>query len=138
MPVAFSNEWAVAWGEALNASPEYRAAAATWEGSVAASVTDPDAPAPRAAVYLDLWHGQCRAARAATEGDLADATYLIDAAPAAWRELLGTGTSPLMALMTGRIQLSRGQLATLIPYAGAARELVRLATAVSTEFPADW
>lgn len=138
MPLAFSNEWAAAWGAALNDSPEYRAAAAAWEGSVAASVTDPGAPAPRAAVYLDLWHGECRAARTASPGDLADATYLLEAAPAAWRELLGSGASPLMALMTGRLQLTRGELATLLPYAGAARELVRLATAVSTEFPPDW
>ena len=138
MPIAFSSEWVQAWAEALNASPEYRAAASSWEGTVAATVTDPPALEPEGAVFLDLHRGECRAARVASPGDLADATFVLDGPPSAWRELLAGQASALTALMSGRIRLRRGQLAALLPHAGSARELVRLATRVSTEFPAHW
>ncbi|MFN0179497.1 MAG: SCP2 sterol-binding domain-containing protein [Gemmatimonadales bacterium] len=135
MAIAFSDDWARAWGTTLAASPEYRQVAVTWEGSVAAVAGDePNAPA----VFLDLWHGDCRTARAATEADLASATYLLQAAPSAWRDLFEGRLAPVMALLTGRIQIMRGELATLLPYTAAAKELLRLAGTVPTEFPTGW
>ncbi|MGE0441784.1 MAG: SCP2 sterol-binding domain-containing protein [Gemmatimonadales bacterium] len=138
MPNAFSDEWARAWGDALNASPEYAAAAATWEGSVAAAVVAEPGDPPLAAVFLDVWHGQCRTARAAAPADLEEATYVIEAAPASWREVFSGRLAPLMGLMSGKLRIARGDLATLVPYAGAARELVRIAGTVPTDYPADW
>jgi putative sterol carrier protein len=136
MPQAFSAEWAAAWCAALNGSDAYRAAAATWEGAVVLSAGPGDAGAP--AVYLDLWHGTCRAARAATPADRAGAAYVLEAEPGTWRALLADGASPVAALLSGRLRLSRGDLAALLPHAGAARELLRLADQVGTEFPPDW
>lgn len=136
MVTAFSTEWAEAWGAALNASAAYREAAATWEGSVA--VVASVAGERLAAVFLDVWHGGCRAARAAVEADLADAAYILEADPAAWKAVLSGGLSPMMALLSGRVKLARGELVRLLPYATAAKELVTLAGTVPTEFPADW
>lgn len=138
MPIVFSNEWAVAWGAALNASPAYQTAAATWEGTIAAAVVPSVGAGPIAAAFLDVWHGECRTARAATPADLAGADFVIEGAPDAWRELLSGRLAPLMALLSGRIQLTRGELARLLPYAGAARELVALAASINAEFPPDW
>jgi putative sterol carrier protein len=136
MPIAFSTEWAAAWGDALNASTVYREAAATWEGSIVVLATGPST-APRAA-FLDVWHGACRAARAATTEDVASAAFVLEADPAAWRDLLTGKVAPMMGLLTGRIRLARGQLAKLLPYATAAKELVSLAATVDTVFPEDW
>ncbi len=138
MSTAFSNEWAVAWGDALNASPTYRAAAATWEGSIATAVVPAPGAPPLAAAFLDVWHGECRTARSASAADLATADYLIEGSPDAWRELLGGRLAPLMALLTGRIQLTRGELSKLIPFAGAAKELVGLAASIDATFPPEW
>jgi putative sterol carrier protein len=137
VPIAFSDDWARAWCEALNASEAYRAAAAQWEGSVALAVLGPDGSLGDA-VYLDLRHGSCLAARAASPEDLAAATYLIEAQPATWRDVLAAQTSPVMALLSGRLKLARGEMARLMPHANSARELLHLAGSVETDFPEDW
>lgn len=136
MPIAFSSDWAAAWGAALNGSEAYRTAAATWEGPLVVSAVAAGRE-PRAA-YLDVWHGHCRAARAAGPAEFAEAAFVLEGDPATWRELLTGTLSPMLALLTGRVRLARGELARLLPYAGAAKELVTLAGTVETSFPEDW
>jgi len=130
----FSQLWAEAWGRELNASAAYRSAAADWEHSVALVLDDPD-PAARRAVLLDLWHGQCRSARTATPDDLSEAGYVFEGNRAGWKQVLSGSGSPVMALMTGKIRLAKGTLMGLLPFAGAARELLELAGAVPGRFP---
>jgi putative sterol carrier protein len=137
VPIVFSDAWARAWGDALAASETYRTAAAAWEGSVALVAAGPALPEP-AAVFLDLWHGECREARRATEGDLAGVAYLLEAEPGVWRELFESRQSPVMALLTGRLRLVRGELAQLLPHAGSAKELLALAETIEGEFPSTW
>jgi putative sterol carrier protein len=133
----FTAPWAVAWGEALRASESYRRAAARWEGSLLMEL-GPDQTrgivAPRA-VLLDLWHGDCRAARLATGEDAATATYAVRGAAAVWQELLARRVEPLFALVAGRLRLERGSLSALTPFAAAARELVVAAASLEAEFP---
>ncbi len=137
MAIAFTEDWARAWGEALNGSATYRQAAATWEGSIAV-VVDDGSGLPGPAVFLDVWHGDCRAARVGTTTDVAGADYVLEAAPAAWKQVLSSQVSPIMALMTGQVRLARGELTRLLPYTAAAKTLVDLAGQLDTEFPSTW
>jgi len=130
---AFSQAWAEAWADALNGSEAYRSVAAAWEGAVALVMND-GVSQSRRAVLLDLWHGRCRAARTVDSEDLADAVYVFEGARVAWRQILATGSSPLLALMTGRIKLVKGELGSLLPYAAAAKQLLELAGSVPTCF----
>ena len=136
-PEVFTREWAEAWCAALNASASYREEAASWEGAVALIMTeDAEAGVPaRRAVYLDVAGGSCGGARVADEADLAAARYVIEASPAAWEAMLSGALAPLMALMKGRLRLTRGNFAALLPYANAARALVATATGVPCRFP---
>ncbi len=130
---AFSHQWAQAWARALNESDEYRSAAASWEGAVGLLLDDGE-PAGRRAVLLDLWHGACRSARITDPDNLDAARFVFRGSSAAWRQILTEGGSPVLALMTGRIRLAKGDLSALLPYAGAARELLSLAGSVPTRF----
>jgi putative sterol carrier protein len=132
--IAFSQEWAAAWAAALNQSVEYREAAAAWEEPVALLLDDgiPDA---RRAVLLDLWHGTCRSARATEPDALQDAGFVFRASSAGWRDMFSGRTSPVMALLNGKIRLARGNLAKLLPFASAAKQLLDLARGVPTHFP---
>jgi putative sterol carrier protein len=134
--VAFSEEWAQAWCRALNGSEAYRHAAARWEGPVGLVMTTPTGESR--AVFLDLWHGECRSARIGQADEVhAAASYVISAARDTWQDLLSARTSPLLALMTGKLKLTKGDMAALLPYAGAAKELVSTVTMVDTVFPED-
>lgn len=129
----FSDSWTVAWAAELVASEAYQRAARTWEGSIVLSLIHPDGG--EQAAYVDLWHGECRAARAAGADDLETADYLIRADLANWRRVMEGELEPIFALMSGRLKLARGSLARLLPYVEASKELVAAAGRVDTEMP---
>ncbi len=132
-PVAFTAPWAQAWREVLNASEIYRSAAAAWEGAVALVMHAED-DVPARAVYLDLWHGECRAAGAAGPEDLERARFVFEAPVGTWRELMEGRTSPMTALLAGGLRLTRGSLLELLPFASAAKELMAVASKVPVAF----
>ena len=63
----FSLEWAQAWGDQIHASAAYRAAGRAWRWPLVVTMrADPDLGLPHdRSVYLDLYEGDCRAARLA-------------------------------------------------------------------------
>ncbi|HEV8124567.1 MAG TPA: SCP2 sterol-binding domain-containing protein [Gemmatimonadales bacterium] len=136
---AFSEDWARTWCQALNSDPAFRDAAATWAGDVTLVMTQSAAPqAPQKAVRVEIHHGQCLTAKPAEEGDLTEASYVVTATGAVWKELLAGRQSPLTALMTGKLRLTRGSLVALLPYAAMARELIRLAVEMNASIPGGW
>jgi putative sterol carrier protein len=136
----FTDDWARSWNDKINANANYKRAATKWEGAIAMVMSpDGDMGIPDERVVIaDLWHGDCRSARAATAGDLADVPYLIKATPANWKSVLSGKTDPIVGLMGGKLKLAKGSLFALLPYAKAAKELVNSAIAVDTIFPKGW
>ena len=136
---AFSEEWSQQWCDILNNRPSYQEAAATWEGGVALLMTrDGSSDSEWRAVFLDLWHGSCRAARVATPADLEEARYILSGTSPTWRGILSGKLAPLTAVMTGKIRLTKGSVGALVPYAAAARELVAAAMVMEISFPDGW
>jgi putative sterol carrier protein len=138
MPMeVFTDEWARACCQAVNAHEGYRAAGAEWEDAVVL-VMEADASrgvAENRAFFLDLHRGVCRSTRAATAEDLDQAPYVLSAGPAAWEQILGGRLEPVSALMTGKLRLARGGLFALAKHAAAAKELVAAAGSVDAVFP---
>jgi hypothetical protein len=66
----FTASWVRRWADDLAASDDYRRAAAKWEGSLVIEMAaDPALGVGEdRGVLLDLWHGECRAARIAGDG----------------------------------------------------------------------
>ena len=137
----FSEPWVSAWADEIRGSDAYRQAAATWEGSVALAMSvlgDAERGADRSGergVFLDLWHGECRDARVASDADLEQADFVLAADLDVWRRVLARDLDPIMGLMTGKLKLRRGSLAKLTPQMNASKELVLAATRVATAFP---
>jgi putative sterol carrier protein len=140
MAELFGDEWARVFREEIAASEGYARAAKGWEGAMVFSLIADEAMGVLAerGVYLDLWHGVCRAARAASREDLDGASYVVAAAAAVWREVLEGRLEPLLGVMSGRLKLVRGSFARLLPYVTAAKELLAAAQRVPTEFPEGW
>lgn len=134
LPV-FSDAWATACADVINKSSAYRAAAATWEGALVLLMTPDTVPGEERRVFLDLWHGDCRSARAAHADDENAARYVLAGTESAWRMVLTGKLAPLLAIMTGKLKLAKGSLAELLPYTGAAKELVTAASAIEASFP---
>ena len=138
MPLeVFTEPWAQACCQAINADEGYRAAGAEWEEPVVL-VMQADAErgiAEDRAFFLDLHRGVCSQTRPATAEDLATTPYVLAAGPAAWEQILGGRLDAVSALMTGRLRLLRGGVFALAKHAGAAKELVRVAGSLDAVFP---
>jgi putative sterol carrier protein len=132
----FTHDWAVAWGEAIRASDGYRTAAQRWQWPMIITMApDPGLDLPERSVFLDLFEGDCREARSATETDRAAVRYILSGDFHTWKQVLERDLEPILALMMGKLKLEKGSLASLIPYVTAARELVAAASQVPYRFP---
>ena len=136
----FTNDWAQLWNDSINSNADYKRAAERWEGAIAMIMSaDPAMGIPEDRIVVaDLWHGDCRGARAAGSAEIEDTPYLITAEPKAWKSVLSGKTDPIVGLMGGKLKLTKGSLFALLPYAKAAKELVRSAISVETTFPEGW
>jgi len=131
-----SQEWLEAYVERINASPEYREAASTWEGDIVyVFEAEPDKGVPiEVWSWLDLWHGRCRAHRYGLlpeEGE--KARFIIRAPYSRWKDVINKDLDPVKGMMQGKLKL-RGDLPTILRYVKAANELVNLAASIPTEF----
>ncbi len=132
----FSQSWAEAWAAELNRSDAYREAARTWEWPIAFILEGDDESGGRSrGVYLDLWRGECREARAASDADRSAAPFVIAAPNPVWGEVLAGRLDPVMALLRRKLAVRRGKVLTLARYSAAAREMVAAAVRVSDLAP---
>lgn len=137
-PELFGPEWAERLERELAANEPYRAAAASWKGSLAFALQPdgtPGFPASRG-LFLDLAHGSCRAARPALPGDLESASFCLSGPAAVWLRLLSGDLEPGAALMGGGLKLIRGSFFSLLPHLRAAQALLECARLVPTHLPA--
>jgi len=134
---AFTEEWAKEWAKHLNQNQNYRKVASTWEWPLVLKVEKDESVGldEDRAIYLDLWHGQCREARAATEEDLEKAPYVVSADPYTWKMIFERKLEPISTLMRGRLKLVKGDMSTLSGYVMAAKYLLEDALKVDTEIP---
>ncbi len=133
----FTDEWARAYAEEINASARYRDSAKRWEWPlVLTAEADPSLGLESdRSIYLDLWHGECRAARVASGDDLAEAPYAISADPYTWKQVLDGQLEPISGLMRGKLRLVKGNMIALAGFVPASKELVACATRVDTALP---
>jgi putative sterol carrier protein len=131
-----TDPWFKEFARAINASDEYREAAATWEGEIAFVIeAEPDKRMPEDVWgFLDLWHGECRSGGVVGPEDGAAARYVIRAPYSRWKDVLRGDLDPVKGMMQGKLRV-QGDLPTIVRYVRAANELVRLTGTVETEFP---
>lgn len=132
----FTEDWAQAYRDELNANDAYAEAGSDWEGPIALRVrADPQQGLEEdRAVVLDLHHGECREVEV-DEGEAAgsEADHVIEASYDTWLKVLDGELQPLKALMFGKLKLVQGSLTALMPYTRASQEMVASAQEVDTQ-----
>jgi putative sterol carrier protein len=130
-----SDGWLATYRERINGSAEYRDAASTWEGDVAFLFeAEPDRNVPEDLwAWLDLCHGECRAARMVPAEEGRAAEYVISAPYSRWKQVLAGELDPVKGMMQGKLKLD-GDLPTIIKYVRAANQLVLLTMSVPTRY----
>lgn len=135
----FTQSWAEIWKDEINKSEMFRKYGATWEWPIALKMNADPASGLNEdrAVYLDLWHGECREARAAKQEDLNTVPYMISGDIEVWKKILNKQLDSTAALMTRKTKLERGNILKLSKYSNASKHMVEAATLVPSKFPGE-
>lgn len=129
-----TDEWAKALQNEVNASEDYKAAAAKWEGDFYFVASEGPGMPQDTYTYLDLWHGEARDAYLVDNPAAKSVAFELRAPLDVWRKVLEKKIDPIKGIMTGQLKL-KGNMMTILKSPKAATELVNCATRVDTEWP---
>ena len=139
MKLTFGTDaWAQAFEVEINASSEYRNAAAHWGDGFNGNVLlvfDADGSAPTAhALLVELAKGACLGASFVPGTSHPNAAFGLRAPFSVWKDVLARKTLAATAILTGKMKVE-GDRMTLLKHTTAHRALVSCAAALDTEFP---
>lgn len=130
-----TEEWIKAYQQQINQSERYKKVGATWEGDFYFVIVPNGLMEHGAIYYLDLWHGECRAACLAEAENQFAPAFRLESVDANWQAIINRKLDPIQGMMTRKIKL-QGDMSKIMRYVPAAQELVMCATRVPTEFSA--
>ncbi len=127
-----SQEWADAYRSALNSNAAYQEAAKAWEGDILLLVKPADANAPAPGIHLSLAHGVCSAAVFHADARSVPSEFVYEGTIENWQRLMRREVDPVKAILDGTFKV-RGNLAKLMRFTRAAKELVETASLVPSD-----
>jgi putative sterol carrier protein len=130
-----SEEWIVAYKDAINSNAAYKIAGADWTHGVVALVAKAQPPVlpEDVGIWLDLEKGVCRAAKLVTVEEAAKAPFCITGEYARWKQVMRKELDPIKGMMQGKLKL-KGDLPTIVRAVKASQELVNSCGLVDTTF----
>jgi putative sterol carrier protein len=128
-----TDEWIKEVSRQLNESKDYEASAKDWEGDFI-FVAEPDESYARPLYFfISLFHGKSPDAAMMSSEDERKADYKVRATFSTWRKVIEGKLDPIQGMMTKKLKLE-GNLAKVIRYPRAAKEVVASCSKVPTDF----
>ncbi len=128
-----SSEWFDQLKIEVNRSEAYRNSAKTWEGDFYFTIEPgPGIKEPYKA-YLDLWHGECREARAVTGPEAKKPEFIISGTLDTYRQVFKKKLDPIQALMTRKLKIE-GNMMKIMKAVKATLDLVNCCGLIDTEY----
>jgi putative sterol carrier protein len=130
-----TDEWIAKFVSTLNDNEAYAEAAETWEGDFLFIVwSNKEAGIDEEIVmWMDLWHGKCRGYELLPTRDAKETAFIYEGELTNWQEIIEGRLDPIKALLTRKMKLT-GDRAKVMRATRAAKELVRTAQMIKTEF----
>jgi len=131
-----SREWAEEFCKKLNENEKYRSSARKWEGSIMFKVSA--MPQELSQKYmgklpgfiLDLWHGECRGVTWYDDAASGEADYILSASYDDWIKIIEGKLDPIKAMVSRRMKVEKGSIATIMRFTLAAINMVKTAQQV--------
>lgn len=133
-----SQEWCDAYKDAINGNAAYKEGGKDWTHGVVAMVVKAEPSAGIAedmGMWLDVERGACRACKLVSASEAQNASFVIVAPLARWKEVMKGQIDPIKAMMQNKLKLTKGHMPTIVKYVSASRELVTASSRVDTKFP---
>jgi putative sterol carrier protein len=129
-----SDAWVKELMAVANESTAYKSAAAKWEGDLVFTIQKGPGLPESKYLYLDLWHGECRAAKELKTANEEQAEFEIAAPLVTWRKVLEGQLDPIRGISTRQLKL-KGSMMKILKSPKAAVELVNCARQIDTTWP---
>ncbi|MFW9908506.1 MAG: SCP2 sterol-binding domain-containing protein [Candidatus Thorarchaeota archaeon] len=148
MPEFMSQEWLDIYMDELNKNEAYAKAASWWTGDFIFIVKASGNLNNDVMAYIGLKHGKCTGVKAlqgpneyevvapgknASSPDKIPVEYTYEASYDSWVKILKGELDPIRGLLSGQAKI-QGDMAKVLKATDAAKELVRTATLIETEF----
>lgn len=143
-----TEEWLELYKDALNANEEYAKAASWWTGDFIFIARASGNLDHNVMVFIGLTHGKCTGVKSisgeneyevvepgatASSPDKIAVEYTYEATYDTWVEIMKGELDPIRGLLSGKAKIV-GDMAKVLKATDAAKELVRTATLIDTEF----
>ena len=132
-----SAEWCAAYKDAINRNAAYQTAGKDWTHGVVAMVVkaEPALGIPESmGMWLDVHQGSCRECRLVSAAEAENASFVIVADHARWKQVIKKELDPIKAMMQAKLKLTKGHMPTIVKYVTASKELVESTALVPTQF----
>jgi len=130
-----TEEWMARFVDELNKNEIYKEAAKDWEGDMILVVNAGPGVEKDVAVYMDLWHGQCRNWSMLPDRNAKKAEFVIEGQFKNWIKVISGEMDPVRALLGRKLKIT-GNMMKILRYASASTEFAKNARRVPTEMPA--
>jgi putative sterol carrier protein len=128
-----SAEWLNVLQVKLNGDPHYNQVARNWEGDILFDLQPTGNLQEPVLMYLDLWHGKCRATEYAVEpGKYPKPTFVLRSSYDNFTSILLGKLDPMTAMMTSKLKVA-GSMAYMMRHVPTVLDFVRCAREVTTE-----
>jgi putative sterol carrier protein len=132
-----SEEWCLAYRDAINGNAAYQAAARDWTYGPVAMVVTAEAGigiAEDTAMWLDVHQGLCRQCRLVSREEAEKASFVIVAPYGRWKEVIRKELDPTKGMMQNKLKLTKGHMPTIVKFVTSNKELVESTARVPTQF----
>ncbi|TFG29846.1 hypothetical protein EU527_15305 [Candidatus Thorarchaeota archaeon] len=148
MPKFMSEEWLNLYEKALNSNEAYAKAASWWTGDFVFIVRASGNLDHDIMGFIGLTHGKCTGVKpissedefevvapgkSPTSPDKITVEYTYEANHDTWIKIINGELDPIRSLLSGKARI-QGEMAKVLKATDAAKELVRTATLIETEF----
>lgn len=128
-----TDAWIKQLGEECGNSQSYRHAAKNWEGDFYFIIEPDTSDQEPIYMYMDLYHGQCRAAFVDEQRNSKDPEFRISGPMRVWQAIAQKQMDPIKALLTRQLMV-KGNVTKIMRNVRAAYELVNCITRFETDF----
>jgi len=127
MPGIFPDqEWLEGLVNYLNTNEDYARIAKNWEGDMIFSIKADGPLEEDTAIYLDLWHGQCRSGKILSPDEPLDSDFILTAPFGNFVRVLGGDLDAMQAMMTRKLSV-KGNMAYILRNVPTVLEFVKCA-----------
>ena len=127
-----SLEWLQALSDKLNSDEKYAQVAKKWEGDMACVLKADDRLPEEKILYLDLYHGKCRAIAELDDIAEKNPAFVLTASYTDFLRVLQGDLDPMQAMLTRKLGV-KGNMAVMMRNVPTVLDFVRCAKAVTNE-----